>query len=329
MGPRLYSEGFIANQSQLLQEIIDGLDVYNTTQDPLIAMFCREMVRETARVPQGPLGFDEEGEGANPDAKKMQFRLLSFPLRTFDLSTPFTRTGLEDSLPSDIQDTFNAAMAGASERDLFGLINALFVKRTAGAIGTAYQAGFWNGETDAPPYGNFANTGAISHYVGLNTTTLATGHITAAVEQLNKFGFAKNLASVVALFSTDQQSDVEAMMDNSSTMFGTPQRVQAVDNGVLSGVKVGGVQCVFHSYVPSGYFGVFDISQKIVGRRVHLDPRYRGLRMYGPNIADPNEPLVDSYFRMRMGYAVRQLGAGALRQIVASPTYTNPTLRYS
>jgi hypothetical protein len=322
-----YAEGYIKDQTQLLQTIIDGLAVYNKTEDPLVSLLCADEIREQARVSQAPLAFDREGEGAAPDAKKVQFRLLSFPLETFNLSTPWTKTGLEDSLPSDVIATGDAAMAGHSELVKAMLIKSIFTKKTAGSIGTAYQASFYNGETDAPNYGNFTNYGsAANNYAGLNTTTFAKSQVTAAVEQLNKFGYARNLNNCIALFSTDQQSDVEAVMDNSSTVFATPMRVKAVDDGVQSGIKVAGVQCVFDPFVPVGYFSVIDYSVRPIARRLHPNPSYQGLRIEGAHI-DPQDPLVGAYYRARFGFAVRHLGAGVVRQLIASNTYTNPSLR--
>lgn len=322
-----YNEGYIKDQTQLLETIVDGLEVYNRDEDPLVQLFCEDEIREKARVSQAPLGFDEEGEGANPDAKKAAFRDLLFPLKTYNLSTPWTKTGLEDSLPSDVIATGDAAMAGHSERVKAMLMKAIFTKNTAGAIGTAYQASFYNGETDAPDYGNFSNFGsAISNFAGINTTTLAKAHVTAAVERLTQFGYARNLNNVIALFSTDQQSDVEAVMDNSATLFPTPERQKAVDNGVRGGIKVAGVNAIFDAFVPSGYFALIDFSVKPLARRLHANPANRGLKIEGPQL-QALEPLVGAYYRSRFGFAVRKLGAGVCRQIVASTTYTNPTLR--
>jgi len=325
-----YAQGYIADQTQLLQTIVDGLAVWNKSEDPLVSLLCAEETREIARVAQAPLTFQPHGDGANPDAQKQTYRLLQFPLSSYSLSAPFTKLGLQDALVDDVIATANGAMAGDAERITCELMRAIFTKRTAGSVGTAYQAGFFNGETDAPNYGNFSNYGsAANHYAGLNTTTFAKSQIVAAVEAMNKFGYGMNPSTCVALFNTDQKSDVSAVMDSTASIgiIATPERIRALDQGVQADIRIEGVRCIFHPWVPSGYFAVIDAATKPLAKRVHPNPEYRGLMIDGPNISSPRDPLVGAEYLRRVGFAVRHLGAGVCRQLVGSTTYTNPTFR--
>lgn len=329
-GMRTYGDGFVADQRQLLHNVVNGLEVYNQSPDPLIDLFTQLTVRENARVPQAPLFFDEEGEGANPDARRIQHRLLSFPLRTFETIAPFTRTGLEDALPSDILDTANAGMAGDAERVQGLFFASIFLKRTAGSIGTAYQASFWNGETDVPAYGENTFASAHSHYAGTNNATLSRDHIIGAVEDMLEHGYGMRPGSLYAFFNTAQYSDVIAIMDpTSNPVQGTPMRQTLIDQGGIgTGITVYGVKILFNQHVPAGYFAILDGDVKPIGRREHLMPEYRGLQIFQD---PPNEtaPLLNTKWRRRIGFAVRHLGAGVCRQIVASTTYTNPTMRFA
>lgn len=323
MGIYTNDGGYIVNQTQLLQDIVDGLAVYNSTPIPLVDQLSWDIVRDVARIPQAPIDFEEEGQGSLPDAQAVQKRLLSFPLRTFDASQAWTKTGLEDALPDDIIADGNAAMMGDAQRVTGLCMASIFRPRTAGSIGTPYQASFYNGETDVPAFGERVFSGAHSHYAGLNTTTLTRAHITTAVEDIAEHGYR---GPYMALFSIYQADDVLAIQDPSSGMV-SPGRVAAIDGGTLGGTVVAGVQCVFSEYVPAGYFAVVDSTVRPLGRRLHPNPAYRGLRMED-TLFDPLNPLVGKYFRRRIGFAVRHLGAGAVRQLVASTTYTAPTMRF-
>jgi hypothetical protein len=327
---RTYGEGFVANQQQLLQDIVDGLDVYNSAPDPIIDRFTTVTLRETSRVSQAPIDFTEEGEGANPDRQKQTFRLLSFPLRTFDALSGFTRTGLEDALPSDILATMEAGMKGDAERVMGLFFSSVFIKRTAGAVGTAYQASFWNGETDVPSFGENTFGSAHFHYNGTNNATLSRDHIIADVENLVEHGFGQRPGSLWAFFNPAQMSDVLAVMDpTSNPVQGTLQRQVAIDRGILNtNVTLHGVNIAFHQHVPAGYYCILDEDAKPVARREHLNPEFRGLRMFQDQPSSTS-PLLDMKWRRRIGFAARILGAGVARQIVASTTYTNPTMRFT
>lgn len=319
--------GYVVNQAQLLQDIVDGLAVYNRTPDPVIDLISADTFREQMRIAQAPIDFEEEGQGALPDMRSVQKRELIFPLRTFDASQAWTKTGLEDALAEDILADANASMAGDAQRVNGLAMAAIFRNRTAGAIGTAYQASFYNGETDVPSYGEKVFSSAHYHYAGLNTTTLTRAHILSAVEDVAEHGYK---GPYLALFSLYQADDVLTLQDpTSGTLGATPMRQAAIDNGVMqAGTTIAGVRCVFSEFVPSGYFAVMDATVKPLGRRQHLNPAYRGLRMEDI-VNDPLNPLVGKYFRRRIGFAARHLGAATVRQLVASTSYTNPTMRFA
>lgn len=317
------SSGYIQNPTQLLQRIEDGLSVFNETPDPLIDLLCEDHFELETSVDQAPSDFEREGEGSLPGAQKLQWRDLKFPLETFDMRTSWTKTGLEDSREDRVLREANAAMKGWAVREVGLLAAAIFRNRTAGAIGTAYEASFYNGETDVPPFLENSFASAHSHYRGINTTTLARSHILTDIENVAEHGFSPNML----LASPYQHDDLLAIMDpGSGNLINTPERQKAIDDGILAGgVKVCGLTIFLHSAVPAGYYSVIDTRQRPIGRRLHDKAENRGLRI--ERGTQPDNPLVDAYFRARVGYRVRILGAATASQIVASTSYTNPTMR--
>jgi hypothetical protein len=321
-------QGFIADQTQLLQIAVDGLQAYNMTADAIISDFSEEIIREQVRVSQAPIQFNRHGDGATPDAQRQSYRLLSFPLQAYDAGAPFTVLGLQDSLPSDIQATMDGLMAGDAERMEMEFFRAIFTPQTVGSVGTAYQAGFYNGETDVPSYKNTAFSSAHFHYLGINTATLALSHIQDAIQDVREHGYGLRANSLIAMFNTAQLKTVENLLNITvSSSMNSPSRVTAQESGGYgTGLMFAGCEIIFNDNVPSGYFAVIDRSIRPLGRRVHVDPQYRGLQMYRETY-DQNYPLAGTKFLHRYGFSVRHLGAGTCRQIVASTSFTTPTFR--
>lgn len=322
------SQGYVQDQTELLQIVVDGLGVYNQTVDPIVAALCEEVVREVMRVPQAPISFQRHGDGGRPEASRQTYRLLQTPLQDFEAGAPFTVLGLQDALPSDIEATLTGVMAGDAERQEMEFFRAIFTPQTAGSVGTAYRAGFWNGETDVPDYKNTTFFGtAHNHYKGINTATLALSHIQDAIQDVREHGYGLQPGSLVSFWNTAQTKTLENLLNITvASSLNTPSRTRAQDMGALSGVEYAGCLFAFNDNVPSGYFTVIDTMVKPLAKRVHLNPAYRGLQIYAESM-NQNYPLAGQNFLNRYGFAVRHLGAGTCRQIVASTSFTAPTFR--
>jgi hypothetical protein len=325
-GVGMASAGYIADQTQLLQVIINGLELYNKTVSPMIAALSQDETRETWRVAQAPIPFETAGDGANTLKQVQSYRLLTAPLVSYHTGAAWTIDGLQDALPSDVTSTFDGILAGDVERQETELFKALFTKRTAGAVGTAYQASAWNGETDVPDWKNTTFYGtAHYHYAGINTATLALSHVTAAAQDIKEHGYGQN--TIWALFNSAQAPTVAALLNISvASSLITPERVRSQDQGVWQGIRFAGIDFIFDDNVPAGYFGVIDPTVTPLRRRVHPNPDARGLQMFSESF-DEHYPLAGRNFRRRYGWGWAHLGAGTFRQIVASTTYTNPSWR--
>jgi hypothetical protein len=255
---------------------------------------------------------------------------LNVPFKSYGLSSEFTIQWLQDALSSDVMNELATAVAGDVQ-----LVNSLFwasvfTKQAVGSIGTAYQAGFYNGETDVPDFKNNALYGtAHYHYLGLNTTTLALSHIRDMKKDIQEHGYGLVPGSLHLFASTTEQAAVTALMNTnaSSTILqaSTPNREVAIDYGIVNtGVVIEGVRVHITDDVPAGYLAMIAGDTKPVARREHLNPAYRGLQDYSER-ASSEYPLLGMQFMRRIGFSVQHLGAGTCRQLVGSTTYTNPT----
>jgi len=328
LGIQGYSGGVIADQTLLLQDIRDGLIVYNQGQDPIIDRMSEVSIRQTIRMSQAPKKFWNSADGGNPYDARMVYRLLQTPLRDYDLSSEFTVKWLQDALLSDVVNEVNGAMTGDAQ-----LMNALFFNaclqpQTVGAIGTPYVAGFYNGETDVPPYKNNSFGSAHYHYQGANSTTLTYAVFRAMKQTIQEHGYGLNAGQLELYFSTTQIPDVMALVNSNTTILQgeTPMRQAAIDRGVyLQDIMLEGVILKVSDDVPAGYCVMLANDVKPLTKRVHVTPAYQGLQMYAESLNE-NFPLAGQKFLRRVGFSVQYLGAGCAYQLVGSTTYTAPTL---
>ena len=323
--------GAISDQLQLLQDIRSELAIYNKSIDPWVDRLSEKTIRQTLRVAQAPKSFRQKADGGNSNSSNVVYRLLNVPFKTYDLNSEFTVEWLQDALPSDVMAEMAAAIAGDVE-----LVNALFfasmfTKQTVGSSGTAYQAGFYNGETDAPSYKNNTFGAAHYHYLGLNTVTLALSHIQSMKTDLHEHGYGLTPGSLY-LFANSAESSKLLNLSNTNASSSvlqamTLQRQKGIDYGVVgTGWVLEGAQVVITDDVPAGYLAMVAADIKPIAMREHFHPGYAGLQDYTESY-NAQYPLAGMRFMRRVGFAVQHLGAGTCRQLVASTTYTNPTFR--
>jgi hypothetical protein len=326
-----FTGGAISDQTLLLQDIRSELAVYNKTADPWVDRLSEKTIRQTLRVAQAPKSFRQKADGGSANSANVVYRLLSVPFKSYDVNSEFTIEWLQDALSSDILSEMAAAIAGDVE-----LVNALFfaslfAKQTVGSIGTAYQAGFYNGETDVPSYKNNTFGSAHFHYVGLNTVTLALSHIQSMKTDIQEHGYGLRPGSLYLFANTAQSAALLNLSNtnasNSVLQAMTAQREKGIDQGVVgTGWVLEGVQVVITDDVPIGYLGMAAADVKPIAMREHFNPAYQGLQDYAESY-NAQYPLAGMKFMRRVGFAVQHLGAGTCRQLVASTTYTNPTFR--
>lgn len=325
--PGFYSsnDGKIVNQTRVLAEIQDGLDLYNEEPSELVARLSFLVTKDKRRIAQGALVFGEETEGALPPLQRIIYRNLLFPMKVWDVATGWTKTGLEDATEDEIKNTANAALIGDANKVNARMATAIFVPRASGSAAneTGYEASFWNGENDIPDNGEITFTGTPHyHYKGTGTTTFSVSMIDECIEDLHEHGFN---GPYIAIFNIAQVSDVRDTLEGSGVAV-TPLRAQLIDRGVHSGFSFGGVDYIFVNWAPAGYFAVLSTDVQALGRREHEDADARGLQIYQKNRND-TAPLLDTMWRHRYDFRVAQQGAGTVRQLTGSSTYTPPTLK--
>jgi hypothetical protein len=329
-GVRGYSQGYIADQTQLLQDIRDGLSMYNEQIDPLIGLYCEPTVRETLRVSQMSLTTEIEADGGTPNDQRAVFRLLKTRFGSYVRRTTWTQQGMEDALPGDIDATVRQQIIADREHLATLFFSACMTSHgTANTIGTASLVGFYNGETDVPDFesSSFNGTSQV-HYIGTANATLGRDNVSTMQQLIQNKGYGRTAGGLTIFINTAQTDDVMNIQDpGSGVVTGTPERVKAIDNGVWGqGVMVNGCRVVVNNNVPSGYVLMLASDVKPLSFCEHVDPSVRGLMIApGPN---NTYPLVNATFRRRFGFAVQHMGAGAVLRL-GNATWASPTFRFT
>lgn len=330
-GLNTFQEGVVADQTRLLQVAVDGLGVYNENPDPIIDRMTRQEVRQTVKVTQAPKDFMKHADGSSGLITRNVKRLLNTPILDYTLRDQFTVLALMDMREDDIIAEVDTAIRG--DADLMNALfwSAMFTKRTAGAVDTAYEPSFWNGETDVPAYRNNQFTAAHYHYKTSGGTTLTKAVFDDMIQDIQEHGHGLTPGSLECVVHSTHKDDVEAMVNQSSNILqaGTMNRERAIDSG-FRGVKVmiAGVTIRVDDYCPPEYVGMYDTTEAILTRREPEDAQYQGLMLFREGGFSPEFPLAGSVFMRRVGMRPRLLGAATFRFLDAGGTYTNPTFRH-
>lgn len=330
-GIATFQQGTVADQTRLLQLVVDGLGVYNANPDPIIDAMSAMITRQDVKVTQAPMEYQKYADGSSGLRTQAVKRTLSTPLLSYHLADAFTVEALQDMKEDEIVNQVDQALKGDAD-----LVNSLFwysmlTKKTATVIGTASVASFYNGETDVPPFRQNAFAAAHYHYKGTNATTFAEADWNAMIADIQEHGYGHEPGSLVLSFHSSDADEVAALFNTSSTILqaATPSRALAIDRGVRApGVIKNGCLLRQDDYMPPGYFAMYVQNEQILNRREHETPAYQGLTTFREQGFSPEFPLAGSQFLRRIGFSARHLGAATFRQVVASTTYTNPTFRH-
>lgn len=117
------------------------------------------------------------------------------------------------------------------------------------------------------------------------------------------------------------------LLTATTVLLGEQPNTNALGNDLEVVGSYGDALIVHNDYIPAGYVAAFATGglanlTNPIGIRQHQNAQLQGMRLVqGPK---PDYPLIDSFYMRGMGVGVRQRGAGAVMQVVFSPTYTVP-----
>ncbi len=200
---------------------------------------------------------------------------------------------------------------------------SLTIRRLANADGTVFPA----------TLGTTADLASHSHYAGSNYATASISDTNNPINTIKDNLYEHfGLGQVVVFINNAERAKIEAL-----TAFVPRTRINVIpgsnttvlDTGLpnVPGEVIGSINDVLISewrWIPATYMLGLDISQGgPLKRRVDMPASLRGFRLVAKEY---DFPLEESFWRDRFGFGVGNRLNGVAMQMVASTTYTNPTL---
>jgi hypothetical protein len=349
--------------NELWNEFSDSLALYNETRDRLIDILTYPV--SNWWEPVANIGdvddFEPASEFGQPRGIRTAtgYRSVGYSFRWYDLATRFTWRYLQAAAREQIESVHNAVLEADRKNVFREILRAAFTKEN-GVVSpmptnvnmppvTVYR--FFNADGWVPDtYKTNTFAGTHQHYLGTGTAQLDPqdvedaenhlrhhGHEDATyillvnrVESLRIQTFVKGVNAAIYDFIPSQQL-LPWLFTQANIAVGqvpaAPPAVIGQHPGFVG--TYGRWNVVEEDWVPAGYlFGFASGGAKAIvnpiAYRESDNAALRGLLLAEGPRAD--YPLIDSFYQRGFGTGVRYRSAGVLLQVVASATYTTPTI---
>lgn len=263
---------------------------------------------------------------------------VAYPLATWDDRKMWTQLYLAQATGEDIDRDVDDATA-RDRWTLFSEIRKAIMFKTNYTFnddryGALAIKRLLNGDgTIPPPIRTRTFDGTHNHYLGTNNATLTSAFLRDSVyEHLAEHGLN---GRVVLEIAENLRDTVEAMTDFYPAASSQDPNLDLVDTDRISTARVGSARAIgrIHNmevrvdeFMPDGYGLATDVAaDPPIAMRVDAQAELRGFRMVQDSPND-NYPLRNAFFQRRVGFGIRNRLNGVAFQVVASATYTDPTL---
>ncbi len=339
----------------LWTEFQAAVQAMNDERQPIIDLLTFPVVNPIERVPQiSSADFEPASEYGEPVGQRPKATLftLGYDFGWYDLATRFTWLFLADSPASQVEAT--AAMAlEADNRLVFAkVMDALYqpVNRLADINGQEVNVySLYNADGTIPPsYKTNTFTGAHTHYLTSGAATIDSADVDQMYEHVRHHGYSfENGVQHLLLLNSregrvartwrvllgDQYDFIPAsgqpgqFLNTGWQLFGGTQPGNTFRGMNIIG-SYGNILICEDDTFPPGYATLLASGGKAnlnnpVGLREHANTTLRGLRLVKG--ANPDYPLIDSFYQRGFGTGIRQRGGAVVMQITANAAYTAPT----
>lgn len=335
----------------LFNEFQSSLTFWNQKRQLIVDLLTFPVSAPIEDVPQGVTeDFEEASEfGVPKGISGMNYFSLGYDFKWYDLAIRYTWKFLLDATSAQVEN-LNAMALEADNRLVFQkVLRAVFnnVNRTTNIRGQNYSVyPFYNSDGTTPPtYKNNTFTNTHNHYITSGTAAIASADLDEMEEHLVHHGYGKQNGGTLVLLVNRTEGNVirqYRVATGASYDFIPAQGAPAfllpgmgIEGGrpssTFKGMDVigsyGPWTIIQEDYIPAGYVLAFSTggenqASNPVGFREHQNSSARGLQLVKG--AQPNYPLVDSFYRRGFGTGVRHRGAGIVMQVTVSGTYTIP-----
>ena len=314
----------------LYKEFQQGVQMYNEVEWGLLKRFVRETSKESVRIWQRNMEFVTAAEGYLETWQKIRATEIMLPLEDFEIGFAFTKKAIQDATSNELKETQAEALR-ADQR----LMAKRFFYRALTIGSTTVRAtasmGWWDGRMGdtgadgaAPPTwkGN-AFTTSHDHYDTTGATDLALSDFSALKREIREHGYSGPL---FLFMNSEQVEECENLAGWTSAM--TPNSIiETVATQGFEAIKqFQGFTIIQDDWITEGYLMAIEAKIRPITMRLPLNKSAQGLKLWeGPYSA---YPLQEAYYSHRFDMAVCHRGAGAVRQITASSTYSDPDFTF-
>jgi hypothetical protein len=337
------------------------LQMWNAARSRLVSFLSFPVTQITENVAQiTGASFEEASEFGEPRGMRpsTSYFSLGYDFKWYDLAARYTWKFLADADSGQINAIHQMALEADNRLMFQKVMAALFNKnnRLGNVNGSAVNVyALYNADGTVPPtYKTNVFDGTHTHYrttgmSGANTAVLESVDIDAAYDDLKSHGYSfENGVRVIALMNSAEAEEARTwlrsagdkydfipavgqpgqIMDTTVQVVGQNQPPAFIEGLNCIGVY-GNVFIVEEDYIPVGYVAIVasggpDNLNNPVGIREHANASLRGLRLVKG--ANPDYPLIDSFYNRGFGTGIRQRGGSIILQVTSGTTYTNPTI---
>ena len=308
----------------LYKEFQEGVNIYNDADLAVVNRFMRKSDKESVRVWQRNMEFVIASEGFQADWQKGRAVEVALDLDEFELGLAYTKNMIQDQTADEVKQSQKEALAA----DKRVMMKRFIYKATRKGSGSS-TLGWWDGNMAAasarapPPWkGNTFTTGH-DHFDVSGSADIQLSDFSAMKKDIREHGYE---GAIWMFLNSDQIEALEnlAAWDKAATPTSIQQDVAT--KGFEAVKMFQGWTIIHEDWVPTGYMLGIEANVKPLTLREPESPTGKGLKLWkGPYV---DYPLLEAYYSRRFDMTVVHRGAGAVRQLTASATYTNPTFTF-
>lgn len=350
------SDGFDLNT--LWDEFIDVVNINNEPRDNLVSFLTFNVTNPVDRVPQAGnlVNFEVATEYGEPRGVrvKLTYFSMAYDLEWYDVGVRYTYRFLATAPASQLRALANGVNE-ADNRNIFTKVFKTIFNNTnlsATIEGQPYTVfKFYNNDGTVPPaYKSYTFDGTHNHFLASNGALDAVD-VQSMIDHVTHHGYGPDNGNTVVLMVNPQEANiirtfranVAGALYDFVPSASQPALIVPNTDGLLgsrppssiAGLSVigsyGNALVVQEDYVPAGYLALFSTGGEAgllnpIGFREHANPGLRGLRLVKG--AQPDYPLIDSFYQRGFGTGVRHRGAAVVMKVTAGgdTTYTVPTM---
>lgn len=333
-----------------------ALQLYNSERDRLMGLLSFDVTNPIEDVFQGgdTVDFEKASEFGLPKTVRITpptYFSLGYTFDWYDVGTQYTWQFLAEAVQTQLDSLQNAILEADNRLVFTEVMKSIFnnLGRAATIEGTNFNVyPFYNADATVPPrYKNTIHTAPHTHYLVSGAAAFESNDLDDMETHLKHHGYGwETGTALIALMPTAQVNIARNFRVASLDTYdfipsqGAPAWAIPTDLMIQPGAtppasfqgqaiagRYGPWLIVEEDMIPAGYVlgvgsGGENSAANPVGLREHARAQLRGLRLVKG--ADPDYPLIDSYYQRGFGTGIRQRGAGVVLQVKAAGGYDIP-----